>query len=80
MMLEYVCVDMVIPGYDPRDLDDMLESHVDTAEVEALLTDSELKSYRNGTEALIDLLDSEDLHALAETNDLPMDVPESHVE
>ncbi|MFC7058562.1 hypothetical protein [Halovenus salina] len=71
---------MVIPGYDPQDLDDMLESHVDTAEVEALLTDSELASYRNGSEALIDLLDSEDLHALAETNDLPMDVPESHAE
>ncbi|SDJ67233.1 hypothetical protein SAMN05216226_10732 [Halovenus aranensis] len=71
---------MVIPGYDPRDLDEMLESRADTADVKARLTDAEWAAYRNGEESLIDLLDSQALHDLAETNDLPIDVPESQAE
>lgn len=71
---------MVIPGYDPRDLDDMLESRVETADVKARLTDAEWRAYRDGEESLVDLLDSETLHDLAETNDLPIDVPEGQRE
>jgi hypothetical protein len=67
---------MVIPGYDPEDLDDMLESHMDSHEIETFLTDAEWESYRNGDATLVDLLDSDELHELVQKKELPVDVPE----
>ncbi|WP_137288490.1 hypothetical protein [Natronorubrum halophilum] len=52
---------MVIPGYDPDDLDEALESRLSTDELEEYLTDSELERYRAGDENLVDLLDEDEI-------------------
>jgi hypothetical protein len=67
---------MVIPGYDPEDLDDILESRMDAHEIETFLTDAQWESYRNDDETLVDLLDDEELHELVRTKSIPVDQPE----
>ncbi len=67
---------MVIPGYDPEDLDDMLESRMDAHEIETFLTAEEWEAYRSGDETLVDLLDDEELHELVRKKDVPVDVPD----
>ena len=50
---------MPVPGYDPDDIDDVLESRLGTEQIENQLTDAELERYRAGDETLADLLDDE---------------------
>ena len=57
---------MSVPGYDPIDVDHMLESRLSEDEIADHLTESELASYRNGGEALVDLLDPEEIEAVLE--------------
>lgn len=54
---------MTIPGYDPADLDDALESRLSERDVEAFLTDEERRRYEEG-ESVVDLLDDEDIRHL----------------
>lgn len=65
---------MVIPGYDPEDLDDMLKAHMDANEIETFLTDEEWEAYRNGDETLVDLLDDDELHELVRKKNVPVDL------
>jgi hypothetical protein len=67
---------MVIPGYDPEDIDDTLEAHMDEGEIEQLLSGTELQAYRDGDASLIDLLSSDEIQELIESKDIPLDVPE----
>lgn len=71
---------MVVPGYDPEDLDDALESHMHEGEIETLLTDAELASYRNGDASLLDLLTPSEIEELVETKDIPVDASEEPAE
>jgi len=48
---------MPVPGYDPEDIDDALESNLREGELEEFLSDDELRSYRHGEADLVDLLD-----------------------
>lgn len=48
---------MPVPGYDPEDIDDALESNLGEGELEEYLSDDELRSYRRGEADLVDLLD-----------------------
>lgn len=52
---------MVIPGYDPEDLDDALESNLREGELDEFLTDDELRSYRREEVTLVDLLDESEI-------------------
>lgn len=54
---------MPVPGYDPEDLDDMLEARIDERHARRLLSDDEWAAYREG-EDLVDLLDESDIHEL----------------
>ena len=55
---------MPIPGYDPEDIDEQLESRLDDEELENRLTDSELESYRDGDANLIDFLDGDEIEGI----------------
>jgi len=44
---------MVIPGYDPEDIDDVLETHIGEDQLNAYLTDEELAAYRSSDESLV---------------------------
>ncbi|SDJ50525.1 hypothetical protein [Natronorubrum texcoconense] len=55
---------MPIPGYDPEDIDEQLESRLDDGEIERKLTDSELEAYRDGDANLIDFLDEEEIEGI----------------
>ncbi|WP_339102687.1 hypothetical protein [Haloterrigena salinisoli] len=57
---------MPIPGYDPEDIDEMLESRLGDDEIESKLTESELERYRAGDENLMDLLDEEEIERVRE--------------
>jgi len=57
---------MPVPGYDPDDLDDALESLLDEAEIEASLETEDLTAYREGEADLADLLDPEEMEAVLE--------------
>ena len=67
---------MVIPGYDPEDIDDTLEAHMDEGEIEELLSGDELQAYRTGDASLIDLLSAAEIHELIREKDVPIDIPE----
>lgn len=67
---------MVIPGYDPEDLDDVLEARMDEREIETFLTDEEWESYRSGRAGLIDLLDDDEVRELVREKDVPVDLDE----
>ncbi|WP_440770268.1 hypothetical protein [Natronorubrum sp. DTA28] len=60
---------MVIPGYDPDDLDDALESHLSAGELEDRLTESELERYRAGDESLVDLLGEDEIERMLDRGD-----------
>lgn len=67
---------MVIPGYDPEDIDDTLEAYMDDGEIEELLTAEELQSYRAGDQNLVDLLSGPEIQTLLDEKDIPLDVAE----
>jgi hypothetical protein len=67
---------MPVPGYDPKDIDDALESLLEDDEIEDLLSDSELEVNRSGEEKLVDLLDGDGIHRILERKDASIDVPD----
>ena len=67
---------MVIPGYDPEDLDDALEARMDETEIETFLTESEWEAYRSGRAGLVDLLDDDEVRELVRKKNVPVDLDE----
>lgn len=60
---------MTISGYDPEDLDDVLENLLGEDEIADVLTENELTAYRNGDESLVDLLDSSEIERILDERD-----------
>jgi hypothetical protein len=52
---------MPVPGYDPNDVDDMLESKLGETEIRDHLSESEWQSYQDGEQALVDLLGDDEI-------------------
>jgi hypothetical protein len=52
---------MVIPGYDPEDIDDALESRLEENELRERLTDEEWDAYQHREAALADMLDENEI-------------------
>lgn len=55
---------MPVPGYDPEDVDDALETNLSDEQLEEYLSESERESYRAGDADLIDLLSEDEIHDL----------------
>jgi hypothetical protein len=55
---------MTIPGYDPRDLDALVEQQVSEGDIEAVLTEEERAAYRAGDATVTELLDEETIGRL----------------
>jgi hypothetical protein len=51
---------MVIPGYDPDDLDEQLEDRMSESDLDRYLTPAERGRYESG-ESLVELLSTEDI-------------------
>jgi hypothetical protein len=64
---------MVIPGYDLDDIDEALETYMDEGEIEALLDDAELQSYRSGETSLVEHLSGAEIEELLDQKDIPVD-------
>lgn len=67
---------MVIPGYDPEDIDDVLETYIGEDQLSTYLTDEELAAYRSSDESLVSMLTGEEIRELLEEADAPIEVPE----
>jgi hypothetical protein len=57
---------MPVPGYDPEDVDDMLETRLEETDVRSHLSDDEWESYQNDDASLVELLDDEQIEQLLE--------------
>lgn len=56
-----VNLDIPVPGYDPEDMDNALETKLEESDVRSYLTEDEWQSYQNDDEELIDLLNDDDI-------------------
>jgi hypothetical protein len=61
MIAELVLSRMPVPGYDPDDVDDMLESRLEESDIRDRLSETEWQSYQDGDGNLSDLLDDEEI-------------------
>jgi len=52
---------MPVPGYDPDDVDEMLESKLTDSEIRERLSEGEWQSYQSGDGNLADLLDDDEI-------------------
>lgn len=57
---------MPVPGYDPEDVDDALETNVNDEQLAEHLSESELESYRAGDAQLVDLLSEDEIQRLVD--------------
>lgn len=57
---------MPVPGYDPDDVDKMLESKLGESGIRDRLSESEWQSYQDGDGKLIELLESSEIEGLLE--------------
>jgi hypothetical protein len=57
---------MPVPGYDPDDVDKMLESKLGESGIRERLSESEWQSYQDGDGNLADLLESNEIEGLLE--------------
>ena len=55
---------MPVPGYDPEDVDDALESRLGEEDIRERLTDEEWESYQHEEASLIDLLDESEINRM----------------
>jgi hypothetical protein len=55
---------MPVPGYDPDDVDTLVEDRLDEAEIEAALTDDQLAAYRAGDADITALLSDDEIRRL----------------
>jgi hypothetical protein len=59
---------MPVPGYDPDDVDDLLETKLEATDVQQHLSNDEWQSYQNDDASLVELLDDEKIDQLLEEN------------
>lgn len=52
---------MAIPGYDPIDIDHMLEARLSKEEIAERLDEDDLESYRADDASLVSLLDGDEI-------------------
>lgn len=62
---------MPVSGYDPDDLDDVLESSLTDRDIKEFLTDDEWSAYKRGDESLLDLLEGAEIEQLLNRVDEP---------
>jgi len=62
---------MPISGYDPEDIDDMLESRLTDEQKAQFLTDEEFDADQRGDESLIDLLSPTEIRQIFDSEDIP---------
>lgn len=55
---------MPVPGYDPIDIDHMLESRLGDADIQAHLDTDDMERYRAGEATLFDLLDDDQIQEI----------------
>jgi hypothetical protein len=55
---------MPVPGYDPDDVDNLLEQKLSETDVRSQLSDEELQSYESGDARLVELLDENQIDQL----------------
>ena len=55
---------MPVPGYDPDDVDNLLEQKLSETDVRSQLSDAELESYESGDARLVELLDEDQIDQL----------------
>jgi hypothetical protein len=55
---------MPVPGYDPDDVDEMLESKLSEAKIRDQLSESEWQSYQDSEEPLVDLLGDDEIDGI----------------
>ncbi len=68
--LAVVASHMPVSGYDPEDIDDMLESRLTDDEKAQFLTDAEWEAYQRGDESLVDLLSSSEIKRIFDRRDV----------
>jgi hypothetical protein len=61
---------MPVPGYDPSDVDDMLESHLTDQQLADMLSDAEREAYASGEVGLVDLLSDAEIERIVERREL----------
>ena len=62
---------MPISGYDPEDIDDILESRLTDDQKAQFLTDEEWDAYQRGDESLVDLLSTGEIRRIFDREDIP---------
>ncbi|MDG5820319.1 hypothetical protein [Natronococcus sp. A-GB7] len=67
---------MPVPGYDPEDIDDALESLLEDDEIEDYLDEEQLEAYRNGGEDLVDLLEGDEVRRILDRKEGSIDAPD----
>lgn len=55
---------MPVPGYDPDDVEDLLEQKLGETDARSHLSEEEWDSYERGDERLVDLLDEDQIDQL----------------
>ena len=69
---------MPVPGYDPEDLDDTLESLLDDQTKKEYLSDDEWDAYQRGDASLVDLLEGSEIERLLDQVDESSDTTLTH--
>lgn len=64
---------MPVPGYDPEDVDELLDSLLEEDELQTYLSDDEIAAYNNGDESLIDLLEGSEVREILQEKDAPVE-------
>lgn len=68
----HVPTGMVIPGYDPADLDDHLADRLRGRDLSEWMTDEQIERYESG-ESLVELLSARDIDRLLEVDPMEME-------
>ncbi|WP_135534947.1 hypothetical protein [Halostella pelagica] len=59
---------MPVPGYDPEDIDDTLESHLGEDGLRERLSDEEWEAYQHEDASLVDILDESEIERLLDAD------------
>jgi hypothetical protein len=52
---------MPVPGYDPEDVENMLESQLDEDSAREAMSEEDWESYQNDEERLVDVLEDDEI-------------------
>ncbi|SFB67721.1 hypothetical protein SAMN05444422_10171 [Halobiforma haloterrestris] len=64
---------MPVPGYDPEDIEDALETSLGETHLEEYLSESERETYRQGDAELVDLLEADEIREIIGDEDVSVD-------